>query len=228
MSILSEQIFRSKLAHRVFNERQLDDLIEGSAASRYALVNRALKDRSLMRIKRGLYMLNPKEYQTAIHPFAMAQAMLPSSYVSFETALSHHQWIPEAVYSISSVTPARKTMIYENSEFGQFTFHPIAHNAYQFLQGVERKTFHHLTAFVAKPLRALIDLVAMRKEVWSGLDFIVRGLRIDEYQLFTLRRKDFLELKSVYKHKTVNAFLLELENAVFKLKADKANGGKDD
>lgn len=219
MSVLSEQIYKSKLANRVFNERQLDELIGGTAPSRYALVNRALKDGSLIRVKRGEYILSPKYYNTEIHPFVIAQAILPGSYISFETALAFHGWIPEAVYSIASVTPDRKTIINENREIGLFTFHPIAINEYQFLKSVETQKFNNLTAFIAKPLRALIDLVAFRKENWKGIDWIIRGMRIDEHQLLSLKRKDFSELKKVYRHKAVNVFLLELEMAVLELKS---------
>ncbi len=225
MSVLAEKIFKSKLANRVFNERQLDELIDGTAASRYALVNRALKDGSLIRVKRGEYILNPKDYKTEIHPFVISQAILPGSYISFETALAFHGWIPEAVYSIASVTPDRKTIVNENRELGNFTFHPIAINEYQFLKSVERKQFNNLTAFVAKPLRALIDLVALRKETWQGIDWILHGMRIDEYQLLSLKRKDFSELKRVYKHKAVNVYLLELEMAVLGLKSKNAKRG---
>lgn len=225
MSVLSEQIFKSKLAKRVFSERQIDELIDGTAASRYALVNRALKDGSIIRVKRGEYILNPKDYKTEIHPFVISQAILPGSYISFETALVYHGWIPEAVYSIASVTPGRKTIVTENKEIGHFSFHPIATNEYQFLKCVERKQFNNLTAFVAKPLRALIDLVALRKETWQGLDWVVRGMRIDESQLLSLKRKDFSDLKSVYKHKAVNVFLSELELAALKLKSKNDDGG---
>src|SRR3546814_2082496 len=64
-----------------------------------------------------------------------------------------------------------------------------------------------LTAFVASPLRALMDLVAMRKERWTGIDWLTRGLRIEEDLLLSLKHSDFAKLRPVYKHKTANAFL---------------------
>lgn len=39
---------------RILTERQLADAIGGSAARRYGIVNRALKNRSLLRLKRGV------------------------------------------------------------------------------------------------------------------------------------------------------------------------------
>ena len=49
MSALTSALSDGKLAGRVFDERQLGEAIDGGAARRYALVNRALKDGSLVR-----------------------------------------------------------------------------------------------------------------------------------------------------------------------------------
>ena len=44
MSSLAQQVSASALRDRVFNERQLSELLGGGDARRYGLVNRALKD----------------------------------------------------------------------------------------------------------------------------------------------------------------------------------------
>ena len=162
MSSLAQQVSASALRDRVFNERQLSELLGGGDARRYGLVNRALKDGSLIRLKRGVYTL-AKAYRIApVHPFAVAQALLPGSYISFESALAYHGWIPEAVLVTASVTPGRKTLEIPATEFGSFKYHPLAIADYRFLGGVERVTFDKLTAFVAEAAH-LMDLVALRK-----------------------------------------------------------------
>lgn len=110
MSALSSILSAGRLAGRVFDEQQLGEELGGSEGRRYALVNRAIKDGSLIRLKRGSYLLGQSFRSEPIHPFAIAQALLPGSYVSFETALAHHGWIPEAVHATASVTPARKSL----------------------------------------------------------------------------------------------------------------------
>jgi hypothetical protein len=214
MSSLAEQVAAAGLADRLLSERQLGDLLGGGDARRYGLVNRALKDGSLLRVKRGTYLLGRRYRSETAHPFAIAQGLVPGSYVSFESALAHHGWIPEAVFVTASVSPRRKTLRFETPDFGVFSFHPLAISNYQFLTGVDRVQMGKLTAFVAQPLRALLDLVALRKEQWNGIEWLTHGMRIDTDMLFALRRKDFIKLKSVYKHKTVHAFLAELESAV--------------
>lgn len=214
MSALAFILSASKLAGRVFDEQQLGEVLGGSKGRRYALVNRAIKDGSLIRLKRGRYLLGQSYSPNPIHPFAIAQALLPGSYVSFETALAHRGWIPEAVHATASVTPARKSLAYDTSSMGRFTFHPLALHEFQFLVGVERQKLGSLTAFVASPLRALLDLVALRKQQWTDLDWLTGGLRIDEDHLRAFKRKEFAALKRIYKHKGVNAFLRSLENEV--------------
>lgn len=213
MSSLTEQVTAAGLADHILSERQLARLLGGGEARRYGLVNRALKDGSLLRVKRGTYLLGRRYRSETVHPFVIAQSLMPGSYISFESALAWHGWIPEAVFVTASVSPGRKTLHYETPDFGAFSFHPLAIADYQFLAAVDRVQMGKLTAFVAQPLRALMDLVTLRKQSWSGIDWLVQGMRIDEERLASLGRKDFGKLKSVYKHKAVNAFLTALESA---------------
>ena len=146
MSSLAQQVSASALRDRVFNDRQLSEMLGGGDARRYGLVNRAIKDGSLIRLKRGVYALAPAYRSAPVHPFAVAQALLPGSYISFESALAYHGWIPEAVLVTASVTPGRKTLEIPATEFGSFKYHPLAIADYRFLSGVERVTFDKLTA----------------------------------------------------------------------------------
>src|SRR3546814_11016461 len=57
MSSLAQQITAAGLADHILSERQLGRLLGGGDARRYGLVNRALKDGSLLRVKRGTYLL---------------------------------------------------------------------------------------------------------------------------------------------------------------------------
>ena len=215
MSTLVEQVRAAGFGTSVVTERQLSEILGGGDARRYGLVNRALKEGTLLRLKRGLYYLKPSNAGDSIHPFAVAQALLPGSYVSFETALAFHHWIPEAVYTTASVNSGRKSLERDHESLGKFSYHPLATNDYQFLASVARVKLGLHTALVANPLRALMDLVALRKESWSGLDWVEQGLRIDAAHLATLRRKDFAALSTTYKHRTANEFLAHFESAVF-------------
>jgi hypothetical protein len=152
-------------------------------------------------------VLDSKYRDTPAHPFALAQALWPGSYVSFETALSHHGWIPEAVHTIASVTSGRKSSTHEHNLFGSFSSQPLAIQSGYFLEFVERLQVQQQTMLVAKPIRALMDLVCLRKAEWQGLDWIVSGLRIEPDALRTITSADIHTLEFVYKQKRVKNFL---------------------
>lgn len=218
MSALIESLKDAGYGQRVINDGQMARIIGGSDARRYGLVNRALKDGSLYRVKRGLYTVGRKHEPRSVHPFIVAQAMQTGSYVSFETALSYHGWIPEGVYTTASIVSGRKSSFRETDRYGQFSFHPIASQAFQFLTGVDRIQMTPGIALIAQPLRALMDLVAHRKVEWQGLGWIEQGLRIESDLLTTLSKADFAQLQPVYKHKKARIFLKALEEAVKELK----------
>jgi predicted transcriptional regulator of viral defense system len=207
MQTLIREIIDNGLKNKVLSNTQLARLLEGSPQRRHNLVNRALKAGELVRLRRGSYVLDRQFRDYPGHPFALAQAFVQGSYVSFETALAHHGWIPEAVYAVASVTPGRKSAGYEHSQFGSFTFHPLAIQPGRFLEQVERRQMSHQTALIAKPARALMDLVCLRKVEWRGVNWLVEGLRIDHELLRSITSADIRTLIEVYKQKRVRDFL---------------------
>ena len=210
MQLLIDQLIGHGLRDRVLTERQLARVIGGTAARRYGLVNRALKADQLVRLRRGLYVLAPKFRTRATHPFALAQALESVSYISFETALSHHGWIPERTHVTASVVPGRKSSQLDHPTLGGFTFHPLAVHRTHFLELIERRQFDGQTALVAMPVRALMDLVTLRKVEWQGLGWLAEGMRIERQSLQTITRKQVRTLSQVYKHIRSQQFLSAL------------------
>lgn len=207
MQTLTKQLVDLGLSNRVLSDAQLARIIEGSKQRRYHLVNRAIKAGELLRLRRGSYLLAEPFRDAPIHPFALAQAFVPGSYVSFETALSHHGWIPEAVYTTASVTPERKSREYEHAVFGHFSFHPLATRPGYFLELVEREKSGKQTMLVARPIRALMDLVCLKKAEWQGMDWLQESLRIEYEALRQVTGAEIRTLKRVYKHQRVIRFL---------------------
>lgn len=152
------------------------------------------------------------------HPFAVAQAMQTLSYVSFETALGFHRWIPEAVHTTASVTPKTKSIVHNHSMLGRLSFTPLAIEKTHYLESVVRHKIRQHVTLIASPLRALMDLVEKRKQKWEGIGWIEEGLRIEDEDFLTLRRRDFASLKGVYKHLSTKNFLKNFEIAVFEVK----------
>ncbi len=211
MQTLTKLLAERELDDRIFTDDQLSRLVEGPSERRYYLVNRAIKAGELIRLRRGLYVLADRYRSQPCHPFALAQMLEPGSYVSLETALAFHGWIPEAVYTTSSIVPRRKSKNVEHELMGRFTFHPMAVQRGYFLEMVQWVQLSGQSILVADPLRAMMDLVCLRKVDWQGMEWIEQGLRIESESLSKVTGSDLRALKHVYKHKRVQHFLSELE-----------------
>lgn len=207
MHTVTKKIIEHDIADRFIRVEQLSRLLGGSAKRRYGLVNRVLKSGELVRLQRGLYMLADRYRNHPSHPFSLAQTLAPGSYVSFETALSYHGWIPEKVFTTSSVVPGRKSRQYEHEKMGNYSFHPLAVQKGFFLELVARHQVGGQTMLVAQPCRALMDLVCLRKIPWQGIGWLSEGLRIDLDLLRNISKKDIETLQQVYKHKKMKTFI---------------------
>lgn len=210
MQTVTNKIIEHGLANRFIRVSQLARFIEGSEQRRYGLVNRSIKTGELLRVQRGSYLLNNRFRDYRYHPFALAQALVPGSYVSFETALAYHGWIPEAVHITASVTPGRKSKRYELKKMGNYSFHPLAIQPGYFLECVNRHQLDGQTMLIAKPCRALMDIICLRKLDWQGIGWLTDGLRVDLELLRAISGKDIHILQFVYKHKRVKSFLSAL------------------
>ena len=84
--------------------------------------------------------------------YRVSNLLLQPSYISLETALSHYQFIPEAVYSIKAITTV-KTVSYQ-THAGNYYYHAIK-PAYFF--GYSIQYWDRLPLLIAEPEKAIID-----------------------------------------------------------------------
>jgi predicted transcriptional regulator of viral defense system len=105
----------------------------------------------LRQLRRGLYMFEPLYQHVAPHPFLIANALAPGSYVSAQSALAYYGLIPEHAPRTVSVTLAR------TSEWdGGFIHHHLAPHLFFGYQSVEIVSGQ--SVFLALPEKALLDL----------------------------------------------------------------------
>jgi len=214
MTPLTELIIKSGDANHILSVGQLERLLGGSNARRYGQVNRALKVGELLQVRRGLYLLSDNYRTAPAHPFTLAQQMVPGSYVSAESALSFHGWIPEAVHSVLSVTARGKSVSYVHEKLGKFEFRRMTVKPGYFLQAIARHELQHQVALIAEPMRALLDLVYLRKLPWQGLGYLLEGLRIDEQAIKAVPSSQISQLLAVYKGKREQMYIDQLLRAL--------------
>lgn len=214
MQTLTETLISSQLRNHVISEGQLQRLVGGNPGRRYGLVNRAIKAGELLGLKRGLYVLANPFRDFPAHPFATAHSLLPGSYVSFESALSYHGWIPESVPNVACVTPGRKSKQFETKLHGMMSYHPLATRKGYFLELVNRVEEDKQVFLIAKPVRALMDLICLRKLPWQGFEWLVESLRIDSEHLRSINGNDIRILQNVYTQKAMIGYLHQLARAL--------------
>ncbi len=180
----------------------------GSRSARLdGLLKRAVARDEIWRVHRGLYCLSDRYFLGRINPLELAQRAHGPSYISLESALSYHGWIPEAVHAITSVSLGRSRNF--ESPVGLFSFSRVPQC--RFLAGVRRIREEGGSAFfLATPLKALADYVYVHQCDWRSSTPVVDSLRIDPEFLAELGGELFDEVLSTYKPGRVSRFLIGL------------------
>ena len=172
MQRLTEAVAKMAPPMGVFDDTVVGNLFpKHSVGARRALVHRAVRRGEILRAKPGLYCLAEMWRRSAFHPFAFASVLLTPSHVSLESALQYHGLIPEAVRTIASVTTLRARSF--DTAVGYFSYDTIPSSHPR--AGVRSlEVSRDVWAFVATPLRAIADLVYLRRDVDAadGLAFV--------------------------------------------------------
>lgn len=211
MTTLKEKIIEVGFADHILTDIDLHSLLDGTRPARYGMVNKALKKGELIKIRRGLYLLADKYRQKKLSKFFLASRITPHSYISLESALSYHGWIPERVTIVTSVLARGRTKKFI-THFGEFVFYQLPVNEYEFLTGVNRiEEIEGEPFLLASPLRALADYVYINKIDWESINYLTNSLRIDIEQLRKINSKHFAEIKKVYRSTRVLHFLDSLK-----------------
>lgn len=192
---------------RVFTREQAALWAGDRGARLNALLKRAVASREIWRIHRGLYCLSDRYGRGGINPLELAQRIHGPSYISLETALSHHGWIPEGVQAVTSATLERSRTF--DTPIGLFSFTRVPQRA--FLSGVRRVSTEGRAAFfMALPLKALADYVYSRRCDWRSGAPVVESLRVEPESLAELTGELFDEVMSAYDPGRVHRFLAGL------------------
>lgn len=206
MNKVPERVFE-RLPWSQFTTQDLAVLFPGSEDRRYGLVKRALASGEIIRIRRGLYCLAPKYQKKSMNLYALAQHVHGPSYVSLESALSWHGWIPEAVHAVTSVS-FKKSREFK-TPLGIFSYDRVPQRV--FYSEVERLADASGNVFLmARPLKALVDYVYVRKRDWAGIEPVVSDLRIEPEELEQITGGMLDALSRNYSESRVKRFLERL------------------
>lgn len=155
-----------------FSVREVEQLYPGF--ERENLLNWQKKGR-IVRIRNGWYSVTGR-ISSEEHLYWVANKIYRPSYVSLETAFSHYGWIPEAVFTITSIS-TQKTQTFDTpvGHFRYSSVKPSLFFGYRLLmpEGFGTK--------IAEPEKALLDFLYLRPKISAIPDF--EGLRLNLDQM---------------------------------------------
>lgn len=124
-------------------------------------LSRWVKAGSLIQIRRGLYAFSDERGQTQPHPFTLANQMKKGSYVSLQSALAYYHLIPEYVAQVTSITTGRPETV--SNPLGDYIFRHVKKVLFFGFQTMEMVKGQE--AFIARPEKALLDLVYLTAKI---------------------------------------------------------------
>jgi len=113
------------------------------------------KEGRIIRLKRGMYVVNPNESGRLLSLGLIGNVLYGPSYVSMLTALREYGLIPERVEVIESMT-THLTVSFENP-VGRFEYHHCTKDYYSI--GITQREEEGVTYLIATPEKALCDYI---------------------------------------------------------------------
>jgi hypothetical protein len=204
------EIALEKAPGGVFSHVEIACWVGESRDRRWSLIKRALAAREIVRIRRGLYCLSSKYLHWKIDPLVVAQRVYGPSYISLETALSYHGWIPEAVFTVTSASLNRSREF--GTPLGRFSFSRVPQKT--FYAEVVRVEKDDGSFLVASPLKALAEYVYVHGLDWDSARPVFKSLRVEENALAGVEVSSFERLANNYSATRVRRFLEGLRKDV--------------
>ncbi|HEY4788653.1 MAG TPA: hypothetical protein VIH57_21530 [Bacteroidales bacterium] len=112
----------------------------------------------ILKLRNGWYCFSDLEKGESFS-FFVANRIYSPSYVSLESALSYYNIIPEAVYSVCSVT-SNKTTVF-NTPVGEMRYNTLKPGLFF---GYEITQFNEKPVKIAYPEKAVLDFLYIRKQ----------------------------------------------------------------
>jgi len=190
----------------------LEMLLEKTDDARYSVIKRAVKSGILIRVKRGLYLIFSKLKRSLLDEFELALFLYGPSFVSLESALSYHGWIPEAVYTTTCVCVKRAKEF--KTPVGVFSYKRVPVEG--FYIGVDRIETGKGIIFVATPWRALADFIYTKRRSWKNLAQLEQDLRIDNDTLIKSDQEQLNLLIEYYPSRRVRESLKRFAKEITK------------
>ena len=171
------------------------------------------KEGRIIRLKRGLYVVNPSESGKLLSLGLIGNALYGPSYVSMLTALREYGLIPERVETVESMT-THLTVSFENP-VGRFEYHHCPKDYYSI--GITQREEEGVTYLIATPEKALCDYIVSTPRlplrfIKDTSIFLEEDLRLDMDAFMEMNVEIFRQCAAVSKkQQAINNLIKILE-----------------
>jgi hypothetical protein len=156
-----------------------------------------LKNNSIIRIKKGLYIFGPVYQRSSVPQELLANIIYGPSYVSLEYALSKYGLIPERAYVVTSISLNRSKTF--KTPMGVYTYKSRPLAVYPI--GIKQIEIPHEGNYlIAEPEKALIDLISQQdiKDVHEMKEYLYENMRMEQSSLKKLKKKLLIDILHSY------------------------------
>ncbi len=172
---------KNALPLSIFSHEMIYSLLEKSISNVNEKISNLIKNKELIRLKKGFYTFS-KLYQTKpINLISVANTLYSPSYVSFDYALSYYGMIPERVTEVTSATSKNEKLF--DTPIGRFSYKKISLEAYSL--GIDW-IYDDIEGgrFIATAEKALCDKIKYDRGIGtltqaSMIEYLKYDLRID-------------------------------------------------
>lgn len=154
----------------------------------------------IIRLKRGLYVVNPEYSEKTLSSELIANHIYAPSYLSMSSALRYYGLIPESVYVHQSMTLKHSRDF--QTPIGIYNYKSISREA--FFVGVNSVIKENYAFMIASPEKALCDLIANSSNVnlrytKDVVNYLENDIRLDLEEFYKFDASIFEEYIKVGK-----------------------------
>lgn len=188
------QQYMAKKQIKIFSSLDIQRIFNVSRNTTERFIARYIKKGLIIKLRKGFYCFStymPSEFE-------IANKIYQPSYISFDSALSYYQMIPETIYSITSATSQITRSFKVNNLL--YTYQKIKKEAYG---GYRPQNMQGFTVLIAEPEKALADYLYF-------IDLKKRSLGYERLDLKKIKKERLIEYVKLFKRPTMNQLIKKI------------------
>lgn len=188
------QQYMAKKQIKIFSSLDIQRIFDASRDTAEKFLARYIKKGLIVKLRKGFYSFStywPTEFE-------IANKIYQPSYISFDSALSYYQMIPETIYSITSATSQATREFKVNNIL--YTYQKIKKDNFN---GYRPQSDSGSIILIAEPEKALADYLYF-------VDLKKRGLHYERLNLKKIKKGKLIKYVKLFKRPSMNQLVVQI------------------